>query len=214
MAALHAFLTEPFLGTAIWFWLAFLAIVIVLLVSTSACCNATTTKSACAKACCCPPATSPAAWPSAAGSGTPSAPPARWSTTPAPGRTVAIDGQRVRHGDDLQFLRHPRRYQHQVLFWHPRRHRPAGDHDRPGRRAGEGIRLDHVRVRRLPAVQRREDAVQQARGRTRPGAQPGAALPAQAHAGDQELHEHHFVRLPDASGKLVRYATRCSSPWC
>ena len=32
MAALHAFLTEPFLGTAIWFWLAFLAIVIVLLV--------------------------------------------------------------------------------------------------------------------------------------------------------------------------------------
>ncbi|MBO7950429.1 TerC family protein [Pseudomonas aeruginosa] len=32
MAALHAFLTEPFLGTATWFWLAFLAIVIVLLV--------------------------------------------------------------------------------------------------------------------------------------------------------------------------------------
>lgn len=31
----------------------------------------------------------------------------------------------------------------------------------------------------------------------------------------KELHEHHFfVRLPDASGKLVRYATRCSSPWC
>ncbi|WP_207885507.1 TerC family protein [Pseudomonas sp. 30_B] len=32
MTALHAFLTEPFLGTATWFWLAFLAIVILLLV--------------------------------------------------------------------------------------------------------------------------------------------------------------------------------------
>lgn len=114
-----------------------------------------------------------------------------------PGRTVAIDGQRVRHGDDLQFLRHPPPLPAPgAVLGHPRRHRPAGDHDRPGRRAGEGIRLDHVRVRRLPAVQRREDAVQQARGRTRPRAQPGAALPAQAHAGDQGTARASLLRPP------------------
>ena len=42
-------------------------------------------------------------------------------------------------------------HQHKVLFWgHPRRADHARDHDRPGRGAHREIRVDHLRLRRVP----------------------------------------------------------------
>ncbi|KAF1854576.1 hypothetical protein Lal_00012464 [Lupinus albus] len=115
-----------------------------------------------------------------------------------PGGAIAVDGQRVRHGDDLRLLRHPPPLPAPgAVLGHPRGDRAACADDRPGHRAGEGVRLDSLHLRRLPAVHRGEDAVQPRRGRARPVAEPRAAVRAPAHAGHRRDTWRALLRAPE-----------------
>ena len=76
---------------------------------------------------------------------------------------------------------------------HRRRHRPARHHDRGGRCAGAGIRLDALSLRRLPHRDRHQDAAR-ARERTEHRQERDGPLPAQAHAGDEPPSRSALLR--------------------
>ena len=63
----------------------------------------------------------------------------------------------------LGYFAIPRQYQHRVLFWGILGVIVLrGSHDRPGRRAGHRVRVDPLRLRRLPDRHRRQDAADRA----------------------------------------------------
>ena len=112
MTALHTFLTTPFLGTSTWLWLVFMAIVIGLLVLDLGVLHRQDREMGLVRA------------GRAVGAGV---------LHRVPGRAVAVDGQRVRHGNDLRLLRHPPPLPAPgIVLGHSGCGVPARDHDRRG----------------------------------------------------------------------------------